>query len=114
MNYKQHDPLTHRYPRTLDEAFDERGPLIEMGAKPSMSTALKYVAAVWLVLSIVIGYEMTGMAFQKGFEQGYAEGRESALMEQGTTAEQCYRWWFGENKKQFEHEMKQFCKRSDV
>jgi hypothetical protein len=75
---------------------------------------MKYAAAIWLVLSIVIGYEMTGMAFQKGFEQGYVEGRERALMEQGTTAEQCYRWWFGENKKQFEHEMKQFCKRSDV
>jgi hypothetical protein len=57
---------------------------------------------------------MMGMAFQKGFEQGYVEGTERALMEQGTTAEQCYRWWFGENKKQFEHEMKQFCKRSDI
>jgi hypothetical protein len=79
-----------------------------------VNTALKYVAAIWLVLSIVIGYEMTGMAFQKGFEQGYVEGTERAKMEQGTTAEQCYRWWFGENKKQFEHEMKQFCKRSDI
>ena len=79
-----------------------------------MTTALKYVAAIWLVLSIVIGYEMTDMAFQKGFEQGYVEGRERAKMEQGTTSEQCYRWWFGENTKQFEHEMKQFCKRSDI
>jgi hypothetical protein len=79
-----------------------------------MSTVLKYAAAIWLASTIVIGYEMAGMAFQKGFEQGYVEGRDRVLMEQGTTAEQCYRWWFGENKKQFEHEMKQFCKRSDV
>jgi hypothetical protein len=79
-----------------------------------MNTALKYVAAIWLVFTVVIGHEMMGMAFQKGYEQGYVEGRERALMEQGTTAEQCYRYWFGENKKQFEHEMKQFCKRSDV
>jgi hypothetical protein len=85
-----------------------------MDAKPNKNTALKYAAAIWLASTIVIGYEMTGMAFQKGFEQGYVEGRERALMEQGTTAEQCYRWWFGENKKQFEHEMKQFCKRSDI
>jgi hypothetical protein len=79
-----------------------------------VNTALKYVAAIWLVLTIVIGYEMMCMAFQKGFEQGYVEGRERAKTEQGTTAEQCYRYWFGENKKQFEHEMKQFCKRSDI
>ena len=79
-----------------------------------MSTALKYTAAIWLVFTIVIGYQMMGMAFQKGFEQGYVEGRERVLMEQGTTAEQCYRWWFGENKKQHEHEMKQFCKRRET
>jgi hypothetical protein len=79
-----------------------------------MTTALKYVAAIWLVFTVVIGYELTGMAFTRGFEQGYVEGRDRVLMEQGTTAEQCYRWWFGENKKQFEHEMKQFCKRSDI
>jgi hypothetical protein len=111
---KEYDPLTYRHPRTLEEAFGERGPLVEMDAKPNKKTALMYVAGIWLVLTAVVGYELTGMAFQKGFEQGYVEGRERALMEQGTTAEQCYRWWFGENKKQFEHEMKQFCKRSDI
>jgi hypothetical protein len=59
-------------------------------------------------------YFLTGYVFERGYEQGYVDGRDRALMEQGTTAEQCFRWWFGENKKQFEHEMKQFCKRSDV
>jgi hypothetical protein len=73
---------------------------------------MKYVI-IGLALSGAL-YLMTGYAFTKGYEQGYVTGRDRALMEQGTTAEQCYRWWFGENKKQFEHEMKQFCKRSGV
>ena len=59
-------------------------------------------------------YFLTGYVFERGYEQGYVEGRERALMEQVATAEQCFRWWFGPNKKQFEHEMKQFCKRSDI
>jgi hypothetical protein len=47
-------------------------------------------------------------------DQAYSAGYEDAEMRLGTTAEQCFAWWFGENKKQFEHEMKQFCKRSDI
>jgi len=47
-------------------------------------------------------------------DQAYNTGYEDAERALGTTAEQCYRYWFGENKKQFEHEMKQFCKRSDI
>ena len=77
-----------------------------------MNTALKYVTAIGVVSAIGVVYGLTGSAFQKGYEQGYVEGRERALMEQVATAEQCFRWWFGENKKQFEYEMKQFCKRS--
>ena len=57
-----------------------------------MSTALKYVAAIWLVFTIVIGYEMTGSAFQKGFEQGYVEGRERALMSGAELYKQCTAW----------------------
>jgi hypothetical protein len=73
-----------------------------------MNTALKFVVAIGVVSAIGVVYGLTGSSFQKGYEQGY-EDAEKAL---GTTSEQCYRWWFGENKKQFEHEMKQFCKRS--
>ena len=57
-------------------------------------------------------YFLTGYVFERGYEQGYVEGRERALMEQAATAEQCFRWWFGDNTKQFEHELKQFCKRN--
>jgi flagellar biosynthesis protein FliP len=65
---------------------------------------------VWIGLSLILAaflhVHITDQAYQSGYEDA-----EKAL---GTTAEQCYRWWFGENKKQFEHEMKQFCKRSGV
>jgi hypothetical protein len=71
---------------------------------------MKYVI-IGLALAASL-YILTGYAFAKGYEQGYVEGRERAKMEQGTTAEQCYRYWFGGNTKQFEHELKQFCKRS--
>jgi hypothetical protein len=47
-------------------------------------------------------------------DQAYYTGYEDAEKALGTTAEQCYRYWFGENKKQFEHELKEFCKRSDI
>jgi hypothetical protein len=47
-------------------------------------------------------------------DQSYSTGYEDAEMALGTTAEQCFAWWFGPNKKQFEYEMKQFCKRCDV
>jgi hypothetical protein len=73
---------------------------------------MKYVV-IGLLWVASIHYFM-GDAYMDGFEQGYVEGTERAKMEQGTTAEQCYRWWFGGNTKQFEHEMKQFCKRSDI
>jgi hypothetical protein len=73
---------------------------------------MKYVF-IGLAMAVSL-YIMTGYAFTKGYEQGYGDGRDRVLMEQGTTAEQCYRWWFGGNTKQFEHEMKQFCKRSGV
>ena len=47
-------------------------------------------------------------------DQAYDTGYEDAEKALGTTAEQCFAWWFGTNKKQHEHEMKQFCKRSDT
>jgi hypothetical protein len=103
--------LTHRYARTLDEAFDERGPLVEIDAKPKMSTALKYVAAIWLVFTVVIGYELTGMAFTQGFEQGYVEGRERALMTEQQVLLQCTQWWFGEGNPRAMQTINQYCDR---
>ena len=75
-----------------------------------MNTALKYVAAVWLVLSIVIGYELMGMSFQKGFEQGYVEGRERALMSP-QALETCTKWWFDGNEPRAMQAINQYCDR---
>jgi len=47
-------------------------------------------------------------------DSAYWEGYEDAEKALGTTPEQCYRWWFGDNGARFEQEMKQFCKRSGV
>jgi hypothetical protein len=44
-------------------------------------------------------------------EQAYWQGYEDAEKALGTTAEQCYRYWFGDARR-YEEEMKQFCKRT--
>ena len=76
-----------------------------------MSTAMKYVAAIWLVLTIFIGYELTGMAFQKGFEQGYVEGRERALMDDQLLYKHCTAWWFSGNEPRAIKEINKYCDR---
>jgi hypothetical protein len=62
----------------------------------------------WVALSVVLAAFLHTHLVEQSYNTGY-EDAEKAL---GTTAEQCFAWWFGQNKKQFEHEMKQFCKRS--
>ena len=63
---------------------------------------------LWIALSVVLAAFLHTHLVEQSYNTGY-EDAEKAL---GTTAEQCFAWWFGQNKKQFEHEMKQFCKRS--
>ena len=75
-----------------------------------MTTAMKYVAAIWLVFTVVIGYELTGSAFQKGFEQGYVEGRERALMSP-QALETCTKWWFDGSEPRAKQAMNQYCER---
>ena len=50
MKYKRHDPLTHRYPRTMEEAFGEDYGPIEYPQEPSL---LKWWADVCAALAIV-------------------------------------------------------------
>jgi hypothetical protein len=76
-----------------------------------MSTALKYTAAIWLVFTVVIGYEMMGSAFQKGFEQGYVEGRERAKMTEQQVLLQCTQWWFGGGNPRAMQAINQYCDR---
>ena len=72
---------------------------------------MKYVAAIWLVLTIFIGYELTGMAFTKGFEQGYVEGRELALMDDQTLYKHCTAWWFDGDEQKAIKEINKYCER---
>jgi hypothetical protein len=66
--------------------------------KPWIFTAVAF--ALWLHVHIT----------DQAYQSGYADAEKRL----GATAEQCFAWWFGPNKKQHEHELKQFCKRSDV
>ena len=76
-----------------------------------MSTALKYTAAIWLVLTAVVGYELTGVAFTKGYEQGYVEGRERALMDDQLLYKQCTAWWFDGDEPKAIKEINKYCER---
>lgn len=68
------------------------------------------VAVIWLVLTAGIGYELTGMAFTRGFEQGYVEGQERALMSP-QALETCTKWWFDGNEPRAIKEINKYCER---
>jgi len=73
---------------------------------------MKYLAAIWLVLTIGIGYELTGMAFVKGFEQGYAEGKQRAEITEDQVLQVCTAWWFGEGNPRAMQAINQYCERN--
>jgi hypothetical protein len=64
---------------------------------------------IWIGLSVALA----GLLHVHLVDQAYHTGYEDAEMRLGATAEQCFAWWFGQNKKQFEHELKQFCDKAD-
>lgn len=49
---KTYDPITYRYPRSMDEAFGERGPLVEKDAEPEMDWEDKVI--LWAAPVVVI------------------------------------------------------------
>ena len=64
----------------------------------------------WILLAVALA----GVLHLVLVEEAYYEGYQDAEKALGTTAEQCFRWWFGDNEKRFDHELKQYCKRSGV
>jgi hypothetical protein len=56
-------------------------------------------------------YIMTGYAFTKGFEQGYVDGRERALMSEPELYKQCTAWWFDGNEPRAIKEINKYCDR---
>lgn len=72
---------------------------------------MKYLAVVWLVLTGVIGYELMGMSFQKGFEQGYVEGKASAELTEQEVFMQCTQWWFDGSESRAKQAINEYCDR---
>jgi hypothetical protein len=64
----------------------------------------------WILLAVALACVLHLVLVEEAYYEGYQDA-EKAL---GTTAEQCFRWWFGDNEKRFDHELKQYCKRSGV
>ena len=65
---------------------------------------------VWIFTAVAFALWLHVHVTDQAYQSGYADA-EKAL---GTTADQCFAWWFGPNKKQHEYELRQFCKRSDA
>jgi hypothetical protein len=76
-----------------------------------MSTSLKFVVAIGVVLAIGVVYGLTGSVFQKGYEQGYVEGRERALMDDQSLYKHCTAWWFDGNEPRAIKEINKYCDR---
>jgi hypothetical protein len=51
MKHKRYDPLTHRYPRTLEEAFGEDYGPIELPHEPSL---LRWWVELYAAIMIVL------------------------------------------------------------
>lgn len=72
---------------------------------------MKYLAVVWLVLTGVIGYELMGMSYVKGFEQGYVEGKQRAEMTEHEVFLQCTQWWFDGSESRAKQAINEYCDR---
>ena len=69
---------------------------------------MRYVI-IGLALASAI-YILTGYAFAKGYEQGYVEGQERALMSP-QSLQTCTKWWFGDEARA-KQAMNQYCQRN--
>jgi flagellar biosynthesis protein FliP len=70
---------------------------------------MKYVI-IGLALAASL-YIMTGYAFTKGYEQGYVDGRQRALMTEPELYKQCTAWWFDGNEPRAMKEINKYCDR---
>jgi len=70
---------------------------------------MKYVI-IGLALAASL-YILTGYAFTKGYEQGYVDGRERALMSGAELYKQCTAWWFSGNEPLAIKEINKYCER---
>jgi hypothetical protein len=70
---------------------------------------MKYlIVGLALVASI---YIMTGYAFTKGYEQGYVDGRDRAMLSGAELYKQCTAWWFSGSEPLAIKEINKYCER---
>jgi hypothetical protein len=70
---------------------------------------MKYVIiGLALVASL---YIMTGYAFTRGYEQGYVDGRERAMLSGAELYKQCTAWWFSGSEPLAIKEINKYCER---
>ena len=69
---------------------------------------MKYmvIAVVWVVSL----YWAMGESFTAGYEQGYVDGQERALMSP-QSLQTCTKWWFGDEARA-KQAMNQYCERN--
>ena len=69
---------------------------------------MKYmvIAVVWVVSL----YWAMGESFTAGYEQGYEEGQQRALMSP-QSLQTCTKWWFGDEARA-KQAMNQYCERN--
>jgi hypothetical protein len=63
----------------------------------------------WILLAVALA----GVLHLVLVEEAYYEGYQDAEKALGTTAEQCFHYWFGDTKR-YEQELRAFCKRGGV
>jgi hypothetical protein len=56
-------------------------------------------------------YIMTGYAFTRGYEQGYVEGRDRAMLSGAELYKQCTAWWFSGSEPLAIKEINKYCER---
>ena len=66
-----------------------------------------FVAIAWPASLTYLTYD----AAEKGYEQGYVDGRERALMTEPELYKQCTAWWFDGNEPQAIKEINKYCER---
>ena len=77
----------------------------------------KQPVTVWVFIwSVAIAWPasliyLTEDAFVVGFEQGYEEGQQRALMAP-ESFETCTKWWFDGNESRAKQAMNQYCERN--
>lgn len=70
-----------------------------------------WVSILFVALWAASLYVLTEDAYQTGYEQGYVQGNDRALMSP-QALETCTRWWFDGSESRARQAMNQYCERN--